>query len=192
LETDWWNDFNSSSTVKPVLKLLSQGVRVQVPFVHRDIGTREEFEHYCRKWRQSSCSKYPILYLAFHGEPGCILVGDGRRSDHKVTLDELADLLGSGLNGRMVHFGSCATLALDARHIQRFLKKTGIVAAAGYREWIDWLYSSVFDVIFMETVLRYPISLDGARRIAEAIRTEHGPMSRTLDFRMVVRNGRAH
>lgn len=191
LETDWWNDFNRSSTVKPVLKLLSQGVRSQVPFVHRDIGTREEFEHYCGKWRQGNGSKYPILYLAFHGEPTCIHVGDGRRSNHKVSLDELAELLGSGLNGRIAFFSSCSTLATDRRNIDRFLRNTGLVAVAGYKQHVDWLYSSVFEVIFMESVLRYPLNLAGARRVKEAIRSEHGPMSRSLDFRMVVRQGRA-
>ena len=188
LETDWWNDFNRSSTVKPVLKLLSQGVRVQVPFVHRDIGTRAEFNHYVTKWSQSGGSKYPILYLAFHGKPGCILVGDNRLPEHRVDLDDLAELLGTKLSGRIVHFGSCSTLKTDKRNIQRFMRNTGIAAVAGYKEQVDWLVSSVFEVIFMETVLRHPLTLNGVRRIQETIRKEHRSMSKDLDFRMVVRD----
>lgn len=41
LEAEWWSDFNRS-TVQPVLHLLEQGARTDVPHVHRDVGTREE------------------------------------------------------------------------------------------------------------------------------------------------------
>ena len=188
METDWWNDFNRSSTVKPILKLLAQGVGVGVPFVHRDVGTRAEFEDYCRRWRQRAGARNPILYLAFHGDRGCIFVGDGRRSDCRVSLDELGGLLGTNLSGRMVHFGSCETLYTDRRNIQRFLKDTGAVAACGYKEAVDWLYSSVFEVLLFETLLRHPLTPAGARRAKKEIESEHRSMTRTLQFRMEVRD----
>ncbi len=187
LETDWWNDFNRSSTVKPVLKLLAQGVQHQVPFVHRDIGTREEFEHYCRKWSQKTSARYPVLYLAFHGEPGCILVGDQRRARHRVCLDELAEILGPRLSGRMVHFGSCDTLGADREQIDRFLRKTGLVAVAGFKRNVDWLYSAVFEVLLLETMMRYPLTLPGMRQARYDIETQHAAMCASLQFRFVVR-----
>jgi len=187
LETDWWNDFNRTSTVKPVLKLLAQGVQHQVPFVYRDIGTREEFNHYCRKWSEKTSSRYPILYLAMHGRPGGVLVGDARKRHHLVSFDDLGGLLGTGLSERMIHFGSCDTLGSDRDEIQAFLQKTGLVAAAGYKNEVDWLYSAVFEVLLFEALLRFPMTVPGMNNARLAIETEHAAMCRALQFRFVVR-----
>ena len=188
LEGDWWNDFNRASTVKPILKLLSQGVGLSVPFIHRDVGTREELVYYLRRWRQASGKRYPILYLAFHGGPNCLYVGDQRRSDAVVKLDELAEMLGSGLSGRAVHFGSCGTMKTDRRNIQRFLKATGLEAATGFKSDIEWLQSSVFDVLFFEAFLRYAITRKGVSSVNQVISTEHRHMKRALEFRMEIRD----
>ena len=69
LEGDWWGSLKHSkqSSVKPLLKLLNQYHSDNVPFIHRDVATRQELEHYLRKWTLKSYQRYPILYLAFHG-----------------------------------------------------------------------------------------------------------------------------
>jgi hypothetical protein len=115
---------------------------VVVPTVYRDVATVEEFEFYCKRWRQKGNRRHPILYLAFHGAPGCIFVGDRRRKDTTVTLDDLAALLGPGLKGRLLHLASCETLYTDRRNIQRFLRDTGAVAVSGYKLSVDWLESA--------------------------------------------------
>ncbi len=187
LETDWWSDFNRSSTVEPVLHLLSQGVRTDVPHVHRDVGTREELAFYLSRWAQRGTARYSILYLAFHGEPGCIRIGDQRRKQSVVTLDDLAEMLGTGLSRRVVHFGSCDTLRVDRRLIRRFLDRTGLVAASGFRTPVDWLDSAVFEVLLFEVMLRYTLTVQGARAVRATMRAEHGALCRRHDFRMVVR-----
>ncbi|GMV08043.1 MAG: hypothetical protein AMXMBFR53_43180 [Gemmatimonadota bacterium] len=187
LEADWWSDFNRSSTVQPVLTLLSQGVRTEVPHVHRDVGTREELAMYLARWAQRGNARYSILYLAFHGEPGCIRLGDRRRKASIITLDELAEMLGDGLSRRLVHFGSCETLAVDRRKIRRFLDHTGLVAASGFKTPVDWLDSAVFEVLLFEVMLRYTFTIQGARAIRAEMRREHPAMCRRHDFRMVVR-----
>ena len=187
LETDWWYDFNRSSTVQPVLSLLAQGVRTDVPHVHRDVGTREELAFYLARWAQRRNAKYRILYLAFHGEEGAIVIGDGRREGSTVTLDELAEMMGTGLSQRLVHFGSCDTLREDRRLVRRFLNRTGLVAASGFRTPVDWLDSAVFEVLLFETMLRYSLTVQGARAVRSTMRKEHGAMCRRHDFRMVVR-----
>jgi hypothetical protein len=190
LETDWWSDFNRTSTVVPVLNLLSQGVRTDVPHVHRDVGTREELAFYLRRWAQRGTARYSILYLAFHGEPGCILLADQRRKESVVTLDDLAEMLGTGLSRRVVHFGSCDTLREDRRRVRRFLDRTGLVAASGFRTPVDWLDSAVFEVLLFEVMLRYTLTVQGARAIRATMRREHGAMCRRHDFRMVVRTAK--
>ena len=187
LEADWWSDFNRSSTVEPVLHLLEQGMRTEVPHVHRDVGTREELAFYLARWAQRGNAQYRILYLAFHGGPGHILLGDRRRRGAEISLDELAAMLGTGLSGRLVHFGSCETLAVDRRRIKRFLDSTGLVAASGFRTPVDWLDSAVFEVLLFEVMLRYTLTVQGARAVRATMRKEHPTMCRSHDFRMVVR-----
>lgn len=187
LEDDWWRDFNRTSTVEPVLSLIAQGVDMDVPHVHRDVGTREELAYYLRRWAQAGSAQYAILYLAFHGRPGVISIGDRRRRDAEVTLDDLADMLGEGLTGRIVHFGSCETMGVDKRHIRRFLKRTGLVAAAGFKSQVDWLSSAVFDVLLFEAMLRHTLTPGGARAIRADMWDGYRSLCNRLDFRMIVR-----
>jgi len=188
LEGDWWNDFNRSSTVKPILKLLREGVGLNVPYVHRDVATRAEFEHYCQRWTQAQMHNHPILYLAFHGEAGVLFVGDRRKKESVVTLDELASVFGEQLTGRMIHFGSCATVATDRRNIQRFLRNTGALAVTGFRQSVDWLHSAVFDALLFEALLREPMTSRGLMRVHRRMKDEHPAMCRALDFRMEIRD----
>lgn len=188
LEGDWKNDFNRTSSVKPVLKLLAQAQNRPIPFVHRDVGTREELEYYCRRWTRKGSAHYPVLYLAFHGAAGGIYVGDRRlKTRSKVTLDDLAEILGPKLNRRVIHLGSCSTMNTSRRHIQQFLQKTGANAISGFKNEVDWLLSSVFEVLLFSELLRHNLTLPGVRRVDESLRREYGALCRKLDFRMVIR-----
>ena len=187
LEDDWWRDFNRTSTVEPVLSLIAQGVEMDVPHVHRDVGTVEELDYYLKRWTQAGSAQYAILYLAFHGRQGAIFVGDRRRKRSVVTLDDLADMLGEGLSGRIVHFGSCETMGVDKRHIRRFLTNTGLVAATGFKSQVDWLTSAVFDVLLFEAMLRHSLTPGGARAIRNDMWNEYRALCNRLDFRMIVR-----
>jgi len=190
LEDDWWRDFNRTSTVGPILSLISQGMQTDVPHVHRDVGTVEELEYYLKRWSQAGSAQYGILYLAFHGRPGSIIVGDRRLKDAEVTLDDLADMLGEGLTDRIVHFGSCETMGVDKRHIRRFLRRTGLVAAAGFKSEVDWLTSAVFDVLLFEAMLRHSLTPRGARAIRARMWDEYRGLCNRLDFRMIVRSSK--
>lgn len=188
LEGDWKNDFNRTSSVKPVLKLLAQAHNRPIPFVHRDVGTREELEHYCRRWARKGSAHYPMLYLAFHGTAGGIYVGDRRQKTRsRVTLDDLAEILGTHLNRRVIHLGSCSTLNTSRRHLQAFLQKTGANAVSGFKMEVDWLLSSVFEVLLFSELLRNSLTLHGVRQVEESLRQEYGALCRKLDFQMVIR-----
>ncbi len=188
LEGDWRNDFNRTSSVKPVLKLLAQAQNRPIPFVHRDVGTREELEYYCRRWTRKGSAHYPMLYLAFHGTPGGIHVGDRRqKARSKVTLDDLATILGTNLNRRVIHLGSCSTLNTSRRSLQAFLQKTGANAISGFKMEVDWLLSSCFEVLLFSELLRNNLTLQGVRQVEESLRQEYGALCRKLDFQMVIR-----
>lgn len=184
LEGDWWNNLNRSSTVKPVLKLVCQ-VDSSVVFVHRDVGTIGELDHYLAKWCQRGRSHFPILYLAFHGRPGEIHVGDGRLRGSRLTLDQLADRLEGKCNGKLIHFGACSTLNVDERNIQRFLRRTGASGATGFRTDVDWLKSSAFEALLFEICFRGGFSVSGMRRIEREVSREVHGLARDLEFRIV-------
>lgn len=155
--------------------------------MHRDVGTRAELALYLRRRAQRQHAQYKILYPAFHGAPGIIHLGDHRKNDSTVTLGEIAEMLGDGLEGRLVHFGSCETLAVNRRVMRRFLDQTGLVAASGFRTPVDWLDSAVFEVLLFEMMLRDTLTVYGARAVRANMRKECGAMCRRHDFRMVVR-----
>lgn len=186
LEGDWWNDLNHSASVKPVLELLCQ-VEKALCFIYRDVGTVAEFDHYLNKWSQQSRAKYPILYLAFHGNAEGLSIGDARRRDARVTLDALAEKLKGKCKGKLIHLGSCSTLDLDERHIQRFLQTTGATAIAGFRSDVEWLKASAFDMLFFELILRGSLTIAGARRIKRLVSDELDELAKELGFRMVIR-----
>lgn len=184
LEGDWWNDFNRTATVKPIIKMIGAGDGINVPYLYRDVATVEEFRHYLRVWAQRKYAKYPILYLAFHGHSGGLSIN--RRT--KIELDEIATLLEDKCAGRIIHFGSCETLLLDARHIKRFLKRTGAVAATGFRKQIDWLSSAAFDLLLFSAMQDNTLSVRGAHAIERNIRKRAPQMAREHAFRIVIRD----
>ncbi len=98
-EADWWLRPDDASTVIYLLEFLGQAP-VRVPFRRGDVGTREELDFYLRKWRQRKYDRFKILYLAFHGKPGCIYCGDQRRG--RVTLEDLGELLEGSCKVRVV------------------------------------------------------------------------------------------
>lgn len=144
-EPAWWGGIKNRTTVEPLLHLLEKLKEYDVPYLHHDCATREEFEFFSQKWVARSFDKYPILYLGFHGGPGEITVGQ-----QSVTLTDLADLLGDETcAGRLIHFGACRTLAASEQKLDRFLNDTGALAVCGYRKTVPFLESCAFEVLFL-------------------------------------------
>ena len=144
-EPAWWGGIKNRTTVEPLLRLLEKLKDLEVPYLHHDCATREEFEFFLQKWVGGSFGNYPILYLGFHGDRGEITVGG-----QAVTLKELEALLGDRTcEGRLIHFGACSTLAASAQTLDRFLEHTGALAICGYRRGVDFLESYAFEVLLL-------------------------------------------
>jgi hypothetical protein len=186
LEGSWFGSADRSS-VEPVLALLERLDGVHVPYVRRDAITREEFFRYIDIWRQSGLRRYPVLYLGFHGERGQLVVGDGRHRKSKVSLDALEEALEDKAYGRLIHFGSCSTLALHGRRLNRFLARTGALAVMGYRGEIQWVESMAFELLLLGMLQKCSMTRSGMRRLDGLIKKEARQLARRLNFRLQIR-----
>ncbi len=173
-------------SVRPALDLLSQWQPYAIPFVHRDVITRAEFNAYIEKWCQQSSSRFPILYLAFHGDSTSIQVGDARRSENCVSLDELEDMLFGRCARRIIHLGSCGSVDVNGNRLNRFLRNTGALAIFGYRGYIDWLESMAFELTIFAAMQMNTLTRSGVRAMKRQIERSSGAMAKRLDFRAVV------
>ncbi len=187
LEGEWWDNITRKSSVEPVLDLLHQWDPYYVPFIRRDIGTVGELRYYIEKWALKSMSRYPILYLAFHGSEGTIYVGDLSKRDAEMTLDVLEELLGGKCKGRIVYFGACSTMKMNGNRLNRFLKNTEALAVCGYTHDVDWLRSSAFEMLALAAMQDNALTVPGARAMNKRIRREAPYLVRQLGFRMVVK-----
>lgn len=170
-----------------VLRLLETGYS-KVPYLHFDVGTREEFDYYLKKWRGASFrDTHPILYLGFHGDPGEIWLGETR--SNCVDLDELADLLDGRCKGRIVHFGSCSTLDVHGHKLNAFLNRTDALAVCGFKSDVDWLQATAFEMLVMGGLQEVSFTSRGMGKFERKLKEAAPGLLRKLDFRMCVRKG---
>jgi hypothetical protein len=191
LEGEWSRNLAQASSVEPVLHLLKCWEPYRVPYIHRTVATPASLEKYLRIWAQKRYAAYPILYLAFHGNPGVICMGSVCRTDTEVTLASLASVLQGRCKGRIIYFASCGTLDHGRHHLGRFLRDTGALAVCGYTREVDWLSSTAFELLVMAAMQDNALTIGGARAMKERIVREAGFLARKLQFRMIVREPEA-
>jgi len=147
-------------------------------YIYHDCATKAELEFYLNKWKNKTINeKYPILYLAFHGEKGCVIL----TQKDKYSLEELSAFLGNKCAGKIIYFGSCSTLNIDKRIINNFLENTGALAAIGYKTDIDWIQSTACDLFVFEALQNEKLDTQGINKIHNKIISEYGNLHKILD-----------
>jgi hypothetical protein len=182
---EWFGDANEQHSLVPSLQLLHSAV--QIPYIHRDVSTREELFFYLRKWTQKRYRGFPILYLGFHGEPGTIYTRKQNGKIDPVQLDDVITELEGKCKQRLIHFGSCEVTRLHGNTLNRYLHRTGAVSMSGFDEEVDWFKSTVFDLILLEKLSSCPLRKDSLTNLRKAIRRENPRLCRDLGFHMVVK-----
>lgn len=177
LEGLWDDDLRKNPSVEPVLSLLKQ--INGIPYIHRDCATLEEFEFYVSKWVQKKYKGYPILYLAFHGENGRICI-----SKNGYDLDDVSELLSGKCKGTIIVIGSCNTLNMDKRHWNRFLRNTGALAVCGYKTVVDWIPSTAFELLLLDTLQENKFDGRGMVSIKGKVKKLSSSF-KELDFRLI-------
>ena len=180
LEGNWFGT-KDRTTIEPVLRLLETANDLRVPYVHFDVATREELEFRLKEWGKASFRNYPILYLAFHGNPGEIELG---QANGGFKLKDLATRLEGVCNGRIIHFGSCSTLDLHGNTLNRMLHQTKALALCGYKSDVDWLSSSAFDLLFLAALQEISFTAHGLKKLDRLLNETALGLRRELDFRI--------
>jgi hypothetical protein len=180
LEGMWDPDLAYRSSVRPILELLE--LRERIPFIHRDCATSDELKFYLDRWTLQRYRRYPILYLAFHGQPNLIYVGR-----EEFTLDDFSEFFAGRCKRKIVIFGTCSTLRIDKRHLKRFLATTGAVAVCGYRTDVDWITSTAFEMMLLASMQANVFNGKGIPSIRRRATSLARRFGRELEFRMVTR-----
>jgi hypothetical protein len=183
-----WNDYNlkDKSSVIPLLEFLSKSNSCD--YIYHDCATKDELKFFLKKWAVKAISqKFPILYLACHGEQEKIFLN---RNDF-VTLTEIAETLEDRCYGKVFYFGSCSTLRIDKRKIQSFLTRTNAIAAIGYQVDVDWMKSSACDLLVFEALQADRLDSKGIVKIMNKIFNDYGNLPKQLNLRMVI-NDKVH
>ena len=156
LEGDWEADLRDPTSVEPILQLLKDVEGI--PYVHRQVATREQLGYYVDRWQQYS--SHPILYLAFHGVEGYIDLTKESGDDSYVSLVALSDVLEGKCEGQLVHFSSCYTLQVSREELQVFMTRTKAAATCGYLNKVDFVESSALELLWLTEVQKAGISAD--------------------------------
>jgi hypothetical protein len=181
LEGLWDYDLKDKSTVQPILELLEKSDVCK--HMYHSCATKDELEFFLKKWKQKKInSKFPILYLAFHGSRNNILITHYK----PYSLTELANILEGSCEGKVIFFASCETLNTDERKIQSFLKQTGAIAAVGYKQEVEWMLATAFELLVLEAFQQDRFDSRGIQNIEDKIRSEYGRLHQKLFFRMVI------
>ena len=179
LEGIWDENLANNQSILPILELLK--ISRGIPYIYHDVATFEEFEYFIEKFKQRKYSNYPILYLAFHGENNKILAS----KKAEINLEDLAELLENSCSGKIIVFGSCSTLNIDKRLLNKFLIKTNALAVCGYKSDVDWIISAAFELLLFDILQNNVFDHRGVSSLYSKA-TQLGKQFKGLDFRIVI------
>jgi hypothetical protein len=179
IEGNWEEKLSRDATVKPVLELLQ--INAGVRFIYRDCSTRAEMLFLIDKWQQRAYADYKILYLAFHGLPGELVID----KNTTISLAELGEIINLRPHHRLVYFGACSVLKGDKRIIKSFLNASGTRAVCGYETDVDWMKSTALDLIAINELQKFSMTRRGLEAAERTIRENTRALSGRLGFRMV-------
>lgn len=173
LEGEWEKDLRDKSSVSAALEFLQANCGIE--YIHKNCGTVDNMKYYLSQWKRAKYKDYSICYLAFHGKPWEIEVGDGF-----LNLEQLAEILNGSCRNKIIHFGSCNTLDTDHRSVKKFLDTTKALCVCGFKTDIDFVESSVFDMLLLQKFQAYK----DMSAVERDLNKNYRKLIRKLDFRI--------
>ncbi|MEW6467781.1 MAG: DUF6642 family protein [Bacteroidota bacterium] len=173
LEGDWAADLSDRSSIKAALNFMSHNFGVQ--YIYKQCGTKDNLQYYLDRWKNKKYKSYSICYFAFHGQPGKLEVGKDL-----VTMEELAKMLGGACKNKIIHFGTCKVLYTEKKRIDEFLRETGALCVSGFQADVDFLESSLFDMILIDMYQQYL----NMGKVEAAIKKNYRSLAHRLKFKL--------
>jgi hypothetical protein len=146
LESHWDEVVEDPLTLRHVLETASavNGFR----FIYLTCNTEAELDYNLGLLK--SRRSYRIVYLAFHGKPGRLHLPTAR-----LDLEAVAQKLGRRFAGRILHLGTCGTIAVPKARLREFMRATGIALLLGYDHPVDWLEAASTELLLLDRLQRY-------------------------------------
>ncbi len=173
IEGSWVNDHRDSTSVVKALEFIKVIEKVDV--IHKQCHNRTTLLELINDSMQKKYSKNSILYFAFHGEQEHLFVEKRNKTIH---IDEIAEIIGDKANGKIIHFGCCSTLNISGWAMRRFLKNTNALAISGYNKDIDFLKSTLFDLLYFQQCQRHY----SIKSVINEMRKYHYKLGKELGF----------
>ena len=129
--------------------------------------------------------EYGILFLAFHGDPEVLYLPGEKGKREELSLSELGDLLEGKCKGKVIYFGSCGTLYTHLTKLKSFLRKTSALAICGYKEDIDWMQSSAFEILLLDAFQKRAFTRQGMELVLRDIKDISPKLVKTLQFKFI-------
>lgn len=121
--------------------------------VYRHILNKQDLQYYLDYFasHKREFKKYDIIYIACHGWHHAIsLEGE----DGHIDLSELKTMANGFFENRIIHFGSCKTLA-NLDEVKRFKEGCGAKLVSGYEISVDAMTSAIADAAFFNEIMYY-------------------------------------
>lgn len=144
LESPWNSDSVESKSVWPFVNEFARATGLSA--YHQTFLDKNSFEHWVSQYNKEDIVSPKLLYVAAHG-------GSGRISglQKEINSKTIISTLKKAKNLKFVHFGSCLfgtennleTLLCEAKHLHW---------AAGYEKSVDWVDSTLMDVMFWRRI----------------------------------------
>jgi hypothetical protein len=184
LESPWDTASVKSKSVWPFVSEFAKAMDLRA--FHQAFSDKISFCHWINVFNKEKAASQKLLYVAAHGT-------DGRISGLQKAINgtTIVTALKKAKNVKYVHFGSClygsesnlASLLRTAKHISW---------AAGYDKSVDWVDSTLFDVMLWGRIARRDAETKGLRThtLAQELMKEIPGLAQNLGFRFQYRYGK--
>lgn len=155
LETEWTqsvHDMKNASQVLPLLEFAKHCNDMYIPYAHRTVATRSEFDYYMSHLSSAAYDSFDLVYLCFHGLRGEIQFA----TKEKYSLQELGENYKGILSSRHIHFDSCLTLSANEGEIIKFKRMTGARLVTGFMKAVPFAESFIFELWLIRTMQLHP------------------------------------
>lgn len=147
---------------------------------HRTFLDRASFKHWVEAYNNQDLSGPKLLYIASHGNNGRL---SGLQKD--INRATIISTLSGAKNISFVHFGSC--LFGSENNLDELLDSAQHLRwAAGYTASVDWIDSTLFDILFWGRIESRDENTKGRKThtlVSDLLHEVHG-LANTLGFRL--------